>query len=156
MVMALTTQVVHPRVAGIEFLPSTRSFLTARGRSCGVPGSGPICHSRRKLNLPRAQKGDEVGTEGNKRDTDDSVPKKSDVRHSRSEDARHALKSLSNLASGKGVAGMMESAAKFLAPRKHGDIRDVTLVSLSFAVLVYISQRLVCAYCAFMYMAETW
>ncbi|MCO5605699.1 hypothetical protein L7F22_059883 [Adiantum nelumboides] len=33
------------------------------------------------------------------------------------------------------------------APREKGDIRDVILMSLSFAVYVYISQRLVCAYC---------
>ena len=42
----------------------------------------------------------------------------------------------------------MESLVTFLAPREKGDIRDVTLVCLSFAVLVYISQRLVCAYYA--------
>lgn len=36
----------------------------------------------------------------------------------------------------------------FMAPREKGDIRDVILMSFSFAVLVYISQRLVCLYCA--------
>lgn len=47
----------------------------------------------------------------------------------------------------RNLAKMIDEVATFLAPREHGDIRDVTLVCLSFAVLVYISQRLVCAYC---------
>ena len=42
---------------------------------------------------------------------------------------------------------LIDELASFLTPREHGDIRDITLVCLSFAVLVYISQRLVCAYC---------
>lgn len=34
-----------------------------------------------------------------------------------------------------------------LAPRHKGDIWDVVLMSISFAVYVYISQKIVCAYC---------
>jgi hypothetical protein len=34
-----------------------------------------------------------------------------------------------------------------MAPRKKGDIQDVILMSISFALYVYISQKLVCAYC---------
>lgn len=41
----------------------------------------------------------------------------------------------------------MDEIVGFMAPREKGDIRDVILMSLSFAVFVYISQRLVCAYC---------
>lgn len=40
----------------------------------------------------------------------------------------------------------------FMAPREKGDIRDVILMSFSFAVLVYISQRLVCLYCVVRHM----
>uniref|UniRef100_A0A7N0VIZ7 Uncharacterized protein n=1 Tax=Kalanchoe fedtschenkoi TaxID=63787 RepID=A0A7N0VIZ7_KALFE len=36
----------------------------------------------------------------------------------------------------------------FVSPKQKGDWKDVVLMSLSFAVLVYISQRIVCAYCA--------
>ncbi|KAL5543526.1 hypothetical protein UlMin_007310 [Ulmus minor] len=39
-----------------------------------------------------------------------------------------------------------------LSPQRKGDWKDLTLMSLSFAVYVYISQKLVCAYFAFMYM----
>uniref|UniRef100_A0A7N0USN1 Uncharacterized protein n=1 Tax=Kalanchoe fedtschenkoi TaxID=63787 RepID=A0A7N0USN1_KALFE len=35
-----------------------------------------------------------------------------------------------------------------LSPKQKGDGKDMLLMSLSFAVLVYISQRIVCAYCA--------
>ena len=42
---------------------------------------------------------------------------------------------------------LLEMLALLVLPREHGDIRDVTLVCLYFALLVYISQRLVCAYC---------
>lgn len=35
-----------------------------------------------------------------------------------------------------------------LSPKQKGDWKDLTLMSLSFAVYVYISQKLVCAYCA--------
>ncbi|CAA6659146.1 unnamed protein product [Spirodela intermedia] len=34
------------------------------------------------------------------------------------------------------------------SPKQKGDWKDVLLMSLSFAVYVYISQKLVCAYCA--------
>ncbi|GAA0141559.1 hypothetical protein LIER_02678 [Lithospermum erythrorhizon] len=37
-----------------------------------------------------------------------------------------------------------------LSPKKKGDWKDLTLMSLSFAVYVYISQKIVCAYCAWM------
>ncbi|KAI5084174.1 hypothetical protein GOP47_0000343 [Adiantum capillus-veneris] len=41
-----------------------------------------------------------------------------------------------------------------MAPREKGDIRDVILMSLSFAVYVYISQKLVCAYCMWQSMSR--
>jgi hypothetical protein len=46
----------------------------------------------------------------------------------------------------------IDELVSFMAPREKGDIRDVILMSLSFAVLVYISQRLVCAYCTLRHM----
>ncbi|GJP35228.1 hypothetical protein CLOM_g19736 [Closterium sp. NIES-68] len=57
---------------------------------------------------------------------------------------------------GPRVAGAVESLLRFITPRQKGDIRDVTLVSLSFAVLVYISQRLVCAYFALLAATQYW
>ncbi|KAJ4833338.1 hypothetical protein Tsubulata_000561 [Turnera subulata] len=41
-----------------------------------------------------------------------------------------------------------------LSPRQKGDWKDVVLMSLSFAVYVYISQQIVCAYCAWMSMLK--
>ncbi|KAG2553758.1 uncharacterized protein LOC120646845 [Panicum virgatum] len=43
-------------------------------------------------------------------------------------------------------AGM--AARESLSPKRKGDWKDVTLMSFSFAVYVYISQKLVCTYCA--------
>ncbi|KAK7263894.1 hypothetical protein RJT34_31493 [Clitoria ternatea] len=37
---------------------------------------------------------------------------------------------------------------KNLSPQQKGDWKDLLLMSISFAVYVYISQMLVCAYCA--------
>ncbi|CAK7330889.1 unnamed protein product [Dovyalis caffra] len=42
-----------------------------------------------------------------------------------------------------------------LSPKQKGDWKDVMLMSLSFAVYVYISQKIVCAYCAWMSMLKT-
>ncbi|ERN00858.1 hypothetical protein AMTRI_Chr03g140000 [Amborella trichopoda] len=39
---------------------------------------------------------------------------------------------------------------RWVRPRRKGDLRDVLLMSLSFALYVYISQRIVGAYCAWM------
>ncbi|WVZ56027.1 hypothetical protein U9M48_006614 [Paspalum notatum var. saurae] len=47
-------------------------------------------------------------------------------------------------------AGM--AARESLSPKQKGDWKDVTLMSLSFAVYVYISQKLVCTYCAWLSM----
>nr|XP_027102913.1 uncharacterized protein LOC113724187 [Coffea arabica] len=41
-----------------------------------------------------------------------------------------------------------------LSPKQKGDWKDLTLMSLSFAVYVYISQKLVCAYCAWVSMVQ--
>ncbi|KAL3537450.1 hypothetical protein ACH5RR_000816 [Cinchona calisaya] len=42
-----------------------------------------------------------------------------------------------------------------LSPKQKGDWKDLTLMSLSFALYVYISQKLVCTYCAWMSMAKS-
>ncbi|KAK3150885.1 hypothetical protein QOZ80_3AG0238980 [Eleusine coracana subsp. coracana] len=47
-------------------------------------------------------------------------------------------------------AGM--AARESLSPKQKGDWKDVTLMSFSFAVYVYISQKLVCTYCAWISM----
>ncbi|MCO5610369.1 hypothetical protein L7F22_064605 [Adiantum nelumboides] len=47
-----------------------------------------------------------------------------------------------------------QNLAGNMAPREKGDIRDVILMSLSFAVYVYISQKLVCAYCMWQSMSR--
>lgn len=41
-----------------------------------------------------------------------------------------------------------------MSPQRKGDWKDVMLMSLSFAVYVYMSQKLVCAYCAWMSMLK--
>nr|XP_009801567.1 PREDICTED: uncharacterized protein LOC104247301 [Nicotiana sylvestris]XP_016463767.1 PREDICTED: uncharacterized protein LOC107786773 [Nicotiana tabacum] len=44
-----------------------------------------------------------------------------------------------------------------LSPKHKGDWKDLTLMSLSFAVYVYISQKIVCAYCAWTsFVGQTW
>ncbi|CAN4118629.1 unnamed protein product [Withania somnifera] len=47
-----------------------------------------------------------------------------------------------------GVEKLGKGLKDNLSPKKKGDWKDLTLMSLSFAVYVYISQKLVCAYCA--------
>ncbi|KAL8204353.1 hypothetical protein R6Q57_009976 [Mikania cordata] len=37
-----------------------------------------------------------------------------------------------------------------LSPKRKGDWKDLVLMSLSFAIYIYISQKIVCAYCAWM------
>ncbi|KAK9108971.1 hypothetical protein Sjap_017031 [Stephania japonica] len=46
------------------------------------------------------------------------------------------------------VAKLGKDLRSNLSPKEKGDWKDVVLMSLSFAVYVYISQKLVCAYCA--------
>lgn len=41
-----------------------------------------------------------------------------------------------------------------MSPQQKGDWKDLLLMSLSFAVYVYISQQLVCAYYAWSYMPK--
>ncbi|CAK9140397.1 unnamed protein product [Ilex paraguariensis] len=41
-----------------------------------------------------------------------------------------------------------------LSPKQKGDWKDLMLMSLSFAVYVYISQKLVCAYCVWMSLSK--
>lgn len=44
-----------------------------------------------------------------------------------------------------------------MSPKQKGDWKDVLLMSLSFGVYVYISQKIVCAYCAWMSMLnQSW
>eukprot|EP00249_Psilotum_nudum_P009233 c21802_g1_i1 orf=441-1088(-) len=45
------------------------------------------------------------------------------------------------------LRGWYEDMIDFLTPREKGDSKDMILMSLSLAVYVYISQKLVCAYC---------
>ncbi|GAB4828069.1 hypothetical protein Ancab_034984 [Ancistrocladus abbreviatus] len=41
-----------------------------------------------------------------------------------------------------------------LSPKQKGDWKDLMLMSLSFAVYVYMSQQIVCTYCAWMSMLK--
>ncbi|KAK4756674.1 hypothetical protein SAY87_006801 [Trapa incisa] len=58
----------------------------------------------------------------------------------------------------EGILGRLEKLGKGLrnnlSPQKKGDWKDLTLMSLSFAVYVYISQKIVCAYYAWMSMPK--
>lgn len=51
-----------------------------------------------------------------------------------------------------GFEKLGKSLRENLSPKQKGDWKDLTLMSLSFAVYVYISQKIVCAYFAWMYM----
>ncbi|KAL1199831.1 hypothetical protein V5N11_013088 [Cardamine amara subsp. amara] len=54
------------------------------------------------------------------------------------------------------VTRMITEAEKFgknLKPEKKGDMKDLMLMSLSFAVYVYISQLMVCAYFAWQHLS---
>ena len=51
-----------------------------------------------------------------------------------------------------GFEELGKSLKESLSPKQKGDWKDLTLMSLSFAVYVYISQRIVCAYFVWMSM----
>ncbi|KAJ9685669.1 hypothetical protein PVL29_017629 [Vitis rotundifolia] len=53
-----------------------------------------------------------------------------------------------------GVAKFGEGLRENLSPKQKGDWKDLVLMSLSFAVYVYMSQRIVCAYCVWMSMVK--
>ncbi|VVB05437.1 unnamed protein product [Arabis nemorensis] len=46
------------------------------------------------------------------------------------------------------IVSEAEKIGKMMKPEKKGDIKDLMLMSISFAVYVYISQLMVCAYFA--------
>ena len=66
------------------------------------------------------------------------------------ENGNKGLKVIARL--GEVGRGLKES----LSPKRKGDWKDLVLMSLSFAVYVYISQKLVCAYCAWTSMLKQW
>ncbi|XP_059649124.1 uncharacterized protein LOC132295065 [Cornus florida] len=47
-----------------------------------------------------------------------------------------------------GVEKLGNALKENLSPKQKGDWKDLVLMSLSFAVYIYISQKIVCAYCA--------
>ncbi|EXB32760.1 hypothetical protein L484_012488 [Morus notabilis] len=49
-----------------------------------------------------------------------------------------------------GFEELGKSLRENLSPKQKGDWKDVTLMSISFAVYVYMSQQIVCAYFAWM------
>ncbi|KAL2234174.1 UNVERIFIED_CONTAM: hypothetical protein Sindi_1149600 [Sesamum indicum] len=51
-----------------------------------------------------------------------------------------------------GVEKLGKGIKDNLSPERKGDWKDLALMSLSFAVYVYMSQKIVCAYCAWMSM----
>ncbi|KAK9741263.1 hypothetical protein RND81_03G093200 [Saponaria officinalis] len=50
------------------------------------------------------------------------------------------------------IAGAARKVKESLSPKQKGDWKDVLLMSISFAVYVYMSQKIVCAYCVWMSM----
>ncbi|KAK2991749.1 hypothetical protein RJ640_015483 [Escallonia rubra] len=46
-----------------------------------------------------------------------------------------------------GIEKLGKGLRDSLSPKRKGDWKDLVLMSLSFAVYVYISQKIVCAYC---------
>ncbi|KAL0425632.1 UNVERIFIED_CONTAM: Zinc finger A20 and AN1 domain-containing stress-associated protein 5 [Sesamum radiatum] len=56
-----------------------------------------------------------------------------------------------------GVEKLGKGIKDNLSPERKGDWKDLALMSLSFAVYVYMSQKIVCAYCAWMSMLrQSW
>ncbi|KAF5822372.1 hypothetical protein HanRHA438_Chr01g0026141 [Helianthus annuus] len=53
-----------------------------------------------------------------------------------------------------GVKKLGRGFKESLSPKRKGDWKDLVLMSLSFAIYVYISQKIVCAYCAWMHVFE--
>ncbi|GAV86069.1 hypothetical protein CFOL_v3_29502 [Cephalotus follicularis] len=53
-----------------------------------------------------------------------------------------------------GVKKYGEGLKENLSPQQKGDWKDLMLMCLSFAVFVYMSQKIVCAYCAWMSMPK--
>ncbi|KAK1553458.1 hypothetical protein Q3G72_035523 [Acer saccharum] len=53
-----------------------------------------------------------------------------------------------------GVDKFGKSLKEMLSPKQKGDWKDLVLMSLSFAVYVYISQQIVCAYFAWTSMPQ--
>lgn len=68
------------------------------------------------------------------------------------EEKRNSMQLFSQLFSGAEKFG--KSLKENLSPQHKGDWKDVVLMSLSFAVYVYISQMFVCAYFAWMAMPK--
>ncbi|GMH04409.1 hypothetical protein Nepgr_006248 [Nepenthes gracilis] len=53
-----------------------------------------------------------------------------------------------------GVLKLGKELKESLSPKRKGDWKDLMLMSLSFAVYIYMSQQIVCAYCAWMSMLK--
>ncbi|XP_062115410.1 uncharacterized protein LOC133829668 [Humulus lupulus] len=64
------------------------------------------------------------------------------------EDPKEEKKTMSFDVSLGGFEKLGKCLRENLSPKQKGDWKDLTLMSLSFAVYVYISQKLVCAYFA--------
>lgn len=76
-------------------------------------------------------------------------PSDAKAKKERKEDEK-GLKKLHKLMGG--VEKLGEVLQDNLSPKRKGDWKDVMLMSLSFAVYVYMSQKIVCAYCAWISM----
>jgi len=74
------------------------------------------------------------------------LPTKNDPRLKPSIEER-AKASLTPISLFEKLEQSLEGLRKLMSPRRKGDIWDVMLMSISFAVYVYISQKIVCAYC---------
>ncbi|EPS68834.1 hypothetical protein M569_05935 [Genlisea aurea] len=57
---------------------------------------------------------------------------------------------------GGGLWIAFERLKERLSPERNGDWKDLTLVSLSFALYVYVSQKIVCAYCLWLNNNNSW
>ncbi|CAI5497998.1 unnamed protein product [Closterium sp. Naga37s-1] len=145
----------------LHFTRLSRLHLVLPSRPLSVCG-GP---SRRSARLAvsaeqRQGEGDDGGGRGQRgagsRDDDTRDGGAGDKRPTGADDSNRRRKAEDAEGVKGGVAGAVESLLRFITPRQKGDIRDITLVSLSFAVLVYISQRLVCAYFALLAATQYW
>ncbi|KAI3445037.1 hypothetical protein Pfo_001702 [Paulownia fortunei] len=107
---------------------------------------GPLCHCKHNPILVLSTRSDSrmfTTVSCQNRDPNDSfnAKTKKEIKEEKGLILQQFLAGVEKL--GKGVQDN-------LSPKQKGDWKDLTLMSLSFAVYVYMSQKIVCAYCAWM------
>ncbi|KAL3680223.1 hypothetical protein R1sor_023179 [Riccia sorocarpa] len=152
----LGLQLPHRRMSRTRNSLSSRSFLEFEViRNASLRSSCFVKAVRAPIRGAVAGEGEEV--EDSDRPGTVSSKKRSKTMSSSIENPSspssdtHATGSKEKVRSSNLISAFMDDMAGFMAPREKGDIRDLVLMSFSFALFIYISQHLVHAYCALSY-----